>query len=199
MKSIVFNKTLSSIIVIWLLCLTATAAQPSSNASNDSTATEPDIKPTWLWTAAQLLPSPQWITYSAEGTRFGLRWQVTPILYSFGMNKRLDPWRYFIAEPFVRQSGSIELFLSPEYFNLNDVYNSEWMIRGGLRAYFPLWRFGEYLSCSVGSSYYVYNDYSGISYEAGIYFLYGILGIQTTYTPSLPDTPWIFTLRIRYF
>jgi hypothetical protein len=51
----------------------------------------------------------------------------------------------------------------------------------------------------MGSSYFIFNGKSGISYEAGIYFLYGILGIQARYSPSLPDTPWIFTLRIRYF
>jgi hypothetical protein len=182
-----------------LLISISISAQSAGITENDTTVTEPGIKATLLWTAAQLIPNPQWIIKSNDGTRFGLRWQVTPVLYSFGINKRLNPWRYFIAEPFVRQSGSIELFLSPEYFNLNDYYNSEWLLRGGLRAYFPLWRFGEYLSCSLGSSYYVYHENSGISYEAGIYFLYGILGIQTTYTPSLPDTPWIFTLRIRYF
>jgi hypothetical protein len=194
------HKNLSAAaIAACLLISTSITTQSAGFTENDTTATEPGIKPALLWTAAQLIPSPQWITNSTDGTRFGLRWQVTPILYSFGINKRLNPWRYFIAEPFVRQSGSIELFLSPEYYNLNDVYNSEWLLRGGLRAYFPLWRFGEYLSCSLGSSYYVYNENSGISYEAGIYFLYGIVGIQTTYTPSLPDTPWIFTLRIRYF
>jgi len=174
-------------------------AQVVDSTGNDTGVTEPDIHPTWLWSAVQIVPSPQWITLSGDGTRFGMRWQITPALYSFGINKRLNPWRFLISEPFVRQNGSIELFLSPEYFNLGDVYESEWLLRGGLRAYFPLLRYGEYLSCSVGSSYYVYNNNSGINYEAGIYFLYGILGIQTTYTPSLPDTPWIFTLRIRYF
>ena len=195
----VHKKLLQILIVTSIFISTLLSAQSIDSTGNTKTVTEPDIHPTWLWSAAQLIPSPQWITLSGDGTRFGMRWQITPILYSFGINKRLNPWRYIISEPFVRQSGSIELFLSPECLNLDDVYESEWLFRGGLRAYFPLLRFGEYLSCSVGSSYYVYNDNSGISYEAGIYFLYGILGIQTTYTPSLPDTPWIFTLRIRYF
>lgn len=193
------KKLLQILIVTFIFISPLLSAQSIDTTGNSRAVTEPDIHPTWLWSAAQLIPSPQWITLSGDGTRFGLRWQIAPVLYSFGINKRLDPWRYFISEPFVRQSGSIELFLSPEYFNLDDIYESEWLFRGGLRAYFPLWRFGEYLSCSVGSSYYVYNNNSGISYEAGIYILYGILGLQTTYTPSLPDTPWIFTLRIRYF
>jgi len=195
----VHKKILQILIVTLVLISPHLFAQSIDSTGNSITVTEPDIRPTLLWTAAQLIPSPQWITLSGDGTRFGMRWQVTPLLYSFGINKRLNPWRYFVSEPFVRQSGSIELFLSPEYLNLDDVYESEWLFRGGLRAYFPLVRFGEYLSCSIGSSYYVYNNNSGISYEAGIYILYGILGIQTTYTPSLPDTPWIFTLRIRYF
>jgi hypothetical protein len=199
MKKTILLNIITMILILITLSSKQIVGQQAGSATRDSSITEPEIKPTLLWAAVQVIPSPQWIKYSGDGTRFGLRWQITPVLYSFGINKRLDPWRYFISEPFVRQSGSIELFLSPEYFNLSDVYNSEWLLRGGLRAYFPLWRFGEYLSCSIGSSYYIYNNNSGISYEAGIYFLYGILGIQTTYTPSLPDTPWIFTLRIRYF
>lgn len=199
MKLSALKKLIQILMIAFILISAQLSAQSIDSTGNDITVTEPDIHPTWLWSAAQLIPSPQWITLSGDGTRFGMRWQITPALYSFGINKRLNPWRFLISEPFVRQSGSIELFLSPEYFNLGDVYESEWLVRGGLRAYFPLLRFGEYLSCSVGSSYYVYNNNNGISYEAGIYFLYGILGIQTTYTPSLPDTPWIFTLRIRYF
>ncbi len=199
MKKIILNNFIILLLAAGIILSGEVSGNDTLAEKKDSTVTEPEIRPTLLWTAAQVIPSPQWTNYTGNGTRFGLRWQITPLLYSFGINKRLDPWRYFIAEPFVRQSGSIELFLSPEYFNLSDVYNSEWLFRGGLRAYFPLWRFGEYLSCSVGSSYFHYNNNSGISYEAGIYFLYGILGIQTTYSPSLPETPWIFTLRIRYF
>jgi len=170
----------------------------SQNRVSDNKPTEPNIHPTWTWAAAQLVPSPQWVT-SANGLRFGMRWQITPLLYSFGINKKLSPWRYLIAEPLVRQSGSVELFFSPDYLKLEDKFKDRWLFRGGARAYIPLWQRGEYMSASLGVSYYNFNGQNGISYEGGIYLFAGILGIQTTYSPSFTNSEWIFTLRLRYF
>jgi hypothetical protein len=162
-------------------------------------ATEPEIRPTLLWGAAQLVPSPQWSLLTHDGLRFGLRWQVTPVLYSFGMNRKLSPWRWFVVEPFVRQVGSLELFCSPEYVGMNEVDNARWSFRTGLRGYVPILEHGEYLSASLASSFFVLGGKRGISYEAGVYFFAGIVGVQTTYSPSLSEAPWIFTLRLRYF
>ncbi len=161
-------------------------------------SSEPGIYPTAIWGAIQLIPSPQWIT-SSDGLRFGMRWQVTPLLYSFGINKKLSPWRYLISEPLVRQSGSVELFVTPEYLNLSSEFKDKWLIRGGARVYLPLWQRGEYMSASMAASYYNFNGNNGVSYEAGIYFFAGILGIQTTYSPSFINSEWIFTIRLRYF
>lgn len=165
---------------------------------NSESATEPDIYPSLLWTATQLIPSPEWIT-SSDGLWFGMRWQVTPLLYSFGINKKLSPLRYFIAEPLVRQSGSVELFFTPEYLNLEDKLKDKWLFRGGARVYIPLWQRGEYLSASLAASYYNFNGINGTSYEGGIYLFAGILGFQTTYSPSFTNSEWIFTIRLRYF
>lgn len=174
------------------------AAQTDSGRTAES-ITEPRIYPSSLWLAAQTIPSPQLIIRQNSGPAFGLRWQVTPLLYSWGINKKLSPWRHFIAEPLTRQNGSAELYLSPEYVNLTDQFKSNWMFRAGLRAYFPLYNYGEYLSGSVGTSYYTFNGHKGVSYEAGIYIFFGILGLQVSYSPSMPQAQWMFTLRIRYF
>src|SRR4051794_38438408 len=66
-------------------------------------STPSGIHPTLLWTALQLVPSPEWRN---DGSRSyaGMRWQVTPLLYSFGINRKLSPWRTLIAEPTVRHS-----------------------------------------------------------------------------------------------
>ncbi|MEN8192768.1 MAG: hypothetical protein ABFS12_08110 [Bacteroidota bacterium] len=162
------------------------------------TVTEPDIHPTFMWSVIQLIPSPQWST-SLDGMKFGMRWQVTPILYSFGINKKLSPWRYLIAEPLVRQSGSVELYFSPEFLNLEKNIKDKWLFRGGARYYFPLWQRGEYMSASLAASYYNFNGSNGFSYEAGIYLFAGILGIQTTYSPGFNHSEWIFTIRLKYF
>jgi hypothetical protein len=171
---------------------------------NDSTevqfnVTEPNVHPSSLWISSQFIPSPQFNFLKNDGLKFGLRWQVTPLLYSFGINRKLNPWRYFVVEPMVRQNGSIELFFSPEWLNMTGKFKTNWLFRGGIRAYFPLYRRGEYLSGSLSASYYNFNGDQGISYEAGIYLFFGILGFQATYSPELKEAPWIFTLRLRYF
>ncbi len=165
---------------------------------NSGSVTEPDVYPSIMWASSQLIPSPEWVT-STDELKFGMRWQVTPLLYSFGINKKLSPWRYFIAEPLVRQSGSVELFFTPEYLNLEDKLKDKWLFRGGARAYIPLWQHGEYLSASLAASYFNFNGNNGLSYEAGIYLFAGILGFQTTYSPSFTNSEWIFTIRLRYF
>jgi hypothetical protein len=161
--------------------------------------TEPKPYPTLLWISAQLIPSPELIFRKSGGPRLGLRWQITPLLYSFGINKRLNPWRYLVVEPIVRQNGSIELFFTPEWINLTEQFSTNWLFRGGLRLYFPLYRYGEYLSGSLATSYYNYNGQQGLSYEGGIYIFFGILGLQATYSPDMTEAPWILTLRLRYF
>jgi len=158
----------------------------------------PQISPTWLWGAAQLVPSPQWVTKD-PGLRFGLRWQVTPVLYSFGLNHRVNRWRFLVVEPLARQNGSLEFYISPEYLDLGHSAKDHWLVRGGLRAYFPIYRYGEYVSGSFSPAIYSYQDKQGISYEAGVYFFFGILGFQATYAPALETGRWIFTIRLRYF
>jgi hypothetical protein len=128
-----------------------------------------------------------------------MRWQITPLLYSFGINRRMTAWRYLVAEPIVRYNGSLELFFSPEWVNLTDDFSSNWLFRGGLRLYFPLYRYGEYLSGSLSASYYNFNGEQSVSYEGGIYIFFGILGLQATYSPNMTEAPWILTLRLRYF
>ncbi len=192
------NIMLRRILIVYSSILLLTSVLFSQEKIHHRSVTEPDIYPSFMWATAQLIPSPEWVT-SADGLRFGMRWQLTPLLYSFGINKKLSPWRYFIAEPLIRQSGSIELFFTPEHLNLVDKLKDKWLFRGGARVYIPLWQRGEYMSASLAASYYNFNGVNGISYEGGIYLFAGILGFQTTYSPSFTNSEWIFTIRLRYF
>ena len=193
------------IFVIILACVICSENLPAQEWKiNDSTeirykVTEPKVYPSSLWISSQFIPSPQIVSLNDGRLRFGLRWQVTPLLYSFGINRKLNPWRYFVVEPLVRQNGSVELFFTPEWVNLTNKFKTNWLFRGGIRAYFPLYRRGEYLSGSLATSYYNFNGSQGISYEAGIYLFFGILGFQVTYSPEMTYAPWIFTIRLRYF
>ena len=151
-----------------------------------------------MWVVAQLVPSPEIV--NGEGvTRVGLRWQLTPLLYSFGVNRRVDPWRFFVVEPLVRQSGAIELFGGPEYVPYGNTVADSLLWRIGVRSYFPLIEYGDYLSASIGVSYFHFADESGVGYEAGLYSLFGIGGAQLTWSPSGGPATTIATLRLRYF
>ncbi len=203
------KKNINNLLVVFTILITIFICDVQSSQSgvwkiNDSTrvqfyVTEPKVYPSSLWISSQFIPSPELISVKNDRLRFGLRWQVTPLLYSFGINRKLNPWRYFVVEPLVRQNGSIELFFTPEWLNVTNKFKTNWLFRGGIRAYFPLYRRGEYLSGSLATSYYNFNGDQGISYEAGIYLFFGILGFQVTYSPEMKTSPWIFTLRLRYF
>lgn len=190
--------TVNILIITLLLIIQGNmGAQEITDKSNEGKI-NPNFHPTLAWAGLQLIPSPQWVK-SNNSTDFGFRWQITPILYSWGINKNVSPWRYVVVDPVARQSGSIELFFSPEVIFSKLEFKDSWTFRSGARTYFPLWHKGEYLSGSLAVSYFNFNGDNGISYEAGFYLLAGILGFQTTYSPNMKNSEWIFTIRLRYF
>jgi hypothetical protein len=198
------NKQIAIFVLLFISVIVVQDLEAEQWKINDSTnvqfkVTEPKVYPSSLWISSQFIPSPEFISIKDNGLRFGLRWQVTPVLYSFGINRKLNPWRFFVVEPMVRQNGSVEFFFTPEWLNVTNKFKTNWLFRGGIRAYFPLYRRGEYLSGSLATSYYNLNGDQGISYEAGLYLFFGILGFQVTYSPEMKTSPWIFTLRLRYF
>jgi hypothetical protein len=157
-------------------------------------AEEPQIRPTLPWLGAQLLPSPE--LSLGDGAGFGLRWQLTPLLYSFGIHRSLSPWRTFVVEPLTRQSGSIELHLSPEYLTaLDDHFGG----RVGVKSYFPVWQRGDNLSFSLGASYLQFGSRRAAAYEAGIHVMAGFVGIEVAYAPLLDPVELILALKLRAF
>lgn len=175
----------------------ASPEEPGASVALE-TVTEPDVHPSLLWFAAQLVPSPEW-HIADGGVHFGVRWQVTPLLYSFGIHRKLSPWRTFVVEPLVRHAGSLELFASPEYLTVSPDFEKNWLLRGGLRAYFPLAHRGEYLSCSLGGSAFYARSRIGVAYEAGLYTLGGVVGAQVTFAPTPGLRSTTVTLSLRYF
>ncbi len=171
---------------------------PSVQWADVTRVHDPELELSLAWVLFQLVPSAQ-LGAGEDGALFGLRWQLTPLLYSFASDARLDRFRWFIAEPVVRQSGSIELFVSPEYLSLDGGIGARFGVRAGLRSYFGLIARGEYLSMSLGSSYFRFGDQEGVAYEAGAYILFGSLGLQLTYAPGFDAASWLATLQLRYF
>ncbi len=160
-------------------------------------AREPAIAPSVWWLVTQAIPSPE-LVVGNEGARFGMRWQVTPFLYSFGIHRRLSPIRTLIVEPIVRHSGSIEFFVSPEWVAYK---GGTTLVDVGVRTTIPLLHRGEYLSASLGVAHTSFDGWSGVRYEGGIYVLFGVLGavVAVSPTPELAPVSTALTLRVRYF
>jgi hypothetical protein len=147
--------------------------------------------------ATQAIPSPEIVIFDGAA-HAGARWQLTPLLYSFGVHRRTAPFRAFVVEPFVRQSGSVEVYASPEYLAIGkrEIERLTW--RFGTRAYFPLVSHGEYLSMSLGTSYSSFGR-GGVGYELGVYVLFGFIGLQATLQPTRDAPAFIGTFNVRFF
>jgi hypothetical protein len=148
----------------------------------------------WKWTTwafLQAIPSPTLFEdkdNSNTAVRFGLEWQVTPVLYSFNSNKYVSNFDFFFINPVKRFSGSAEIFFQPEYVPGGFKYSglNRFMFKSGARLNLPVFHKGEYLSFSLGGGYYYSKTKSGeliegITYEAGVYSFFGMLGVKFSY------------------
>ncbi len=165
---------------------------------------QPMYQPTLGWFAAQLLPSPE-IAGGSQGAAWGLKWQLTPVAYSWGVYRKISPWRFGVVDPTARQSGSVELYVSPEYVyfpthsGTPSWKGDELFLRYGGRAYFPLWERGEFLSTSIGASVYEFNGSWATAYEAGVYGVGGLVGLQVNVSPSSGPLRVVSTAVLRFF
>ncbi|MBL8613907.1 MAG: hypothetical protein JNL38_41590 [Myxococcales bacterium] len=152
-------------------------------------------RPTLLWMAAQLVPSGE-LAVGTHGALVGLGWQVTPLLYSFGLHRRASPWRFLVVDPMARQSGSIEVYAAPELFAQPD-----WSLtlRPGLRAYYGLVARGEYLSASLGTSLQPGPGRASGALDVGLHGFAGAVGLVATVAPFSDLAPFMLTFRFRYF
>jgi hypothetical protein len=163
-----------------------------------ATATPPGTSVTLAWLLTQLIPSPE-LAVGDDGAAFGLRWQLVPVSYSFGIDRRLSPFRAFVVEPLVRTSGSLELFVTPEYLAIDERLSRRFGFRVGVRAYFPVVEKGDYLSVSLGTAYARFAERESASYQFGGYLLYGFLGLEQSILPALDEARFIGTLNVRFF
>ena len=191
-------------MALTLLASTARAEEVqgarSAAAADEERAPSPRTMSPWLaggiWAATQLLPSPLLVT-GKEHVGSGMRWQVTPLLVSFGIAER--PVRAFFVAPIARHSGSVELHVSPEWACCAPGDASSWLVRSGLRLYLPLLEHGEKLSWSLGGSYYRAAGGGGAAADLGLYTFNGIIGLSVTVSPWLMRREVITSLNIRYF
>jgi hypothetical protein len=153
-----------------------------------------------MWLVLQAVPSVGMITHQRD-VGLALEWQLTPLLWSHAMDPRLSPWRSFIVEPIVRHAGSLELFVAPHYWSLPALSTAAGRVGGklGLRSTMPLLHRGEYLSCSLGSVYVWRPGDPGVSFEAGLYTLFGFVGLTVGAQLLRSDPSWQTLLKLRVF
>jgi hypothetical protein len=160
------------------------------------------------WSALQLVPSPVFLHDGDEGNNRivpTLRWQITPVNFSFRANKYVSPVQFFMINPVRRFSGSIEIFVQPEWSIGNFKYSrlGRFGISTGSRLNLPLSADGEYLSMSLGGKYNYRKSLDGgkndfVSLEGGVYALYGMVGLQFNYNINARSN-YNFGLYIKYF
>lgn len=164
------------------------------------------------WLLLQSLPSPGYYEDRNEnigvninsGIKFGISWQITPLAYSWNSNKYVSNFSFFYINPVKRFSGSGELFFEPVFIpgGFKNSTLKKFMFKTGLRIVIPVFHGGEYLAVSLGSGYSEQNsglkNYSGITYEAGIYSFFGMMGIKFNYNQNA-QSRYNIGLYIKYF
>ncbi len=152
--------------------------------------------PTIPWILVQTVPSPE-LAFAREGARsFGMRWQVTPFLWSFGIHRRAPArTRFFVVEPPMRHAGSYELFFAPEW--LAPGADGRFVAHAGLRGWFPIADRGESLAATITTGAYRDGSQVGPELALGLHVLYGTLGVELAHAPRLRGAEWIFALKVR--
>ncbi len=184
----------------------ADTAAPSGESGAASRPPEPPASSplpggalaTVVWILAQTIPSPE-VAFGEGAATGGLRWEVTPLLYTFGLYRPRSRFQALRIEPAARHSGSVELVLTPEFLGGVASTSAGWMGRVGARLHLPLASRGETLSLSLGGSAYATGSGAGGSIEAGLCTLFGFAGLLTTFSPALHGGEWIETLSVRFF
>jgi hypothetical protein len=153
--------------------------------------------PTPLWLATQLVPSSTVRFASLRHASHGLEWQLTPLLWSFGLDRRVSPWRVFIVDPLARHGGSLELHVDP---GVEFGGSAEATIATGLRLHIPLLAHGEYAALHLGVAHRRVGTTDLAAFELGTTVLFGMLGLRATWlAPSTPSGAFMLSVTFRYF
>lgn len=160
------------------------------------------------WALLQAIPSPTYFEdriNEKSRLKFGLEWQIIPLSYSFQVNKYISNFSYFYLKPVKRFTGSAEVFFQPSLIIGNYRYSNQkkFTYKTGVRLVLPVAQNGEYMALSAGVGYFSQKTENGtlrdgITYEAGIYTLSGMLGLKFNYNQN-GLTRYSFGLYFKYY
>jgi len=147
------------------------------------------------WLPWQFLPNLTWHSGSPVSA-FGFEWEATPLLYSFGMNKQISPWYFFIVEPTARFTGSIELNVAMQVFT-KKAGSSYFGVSGQLMGFIPLIERGEHLTLNLGTAVYRVANETPVYGIVGVSTLFSILHLNVKYSPNYKS--WVTSIEFRVF
>jgi hypothetical protein len=186
--------------VLFICCFTAVTSYSQGGANNF-----PEIA---TWILVQAIPSPSFYQdNNKEHSRlqFGLKWNITPLNYSFNANRMVSPVQFFKVNPMRRYGGSAELFVQPEWTTSDFIYSDlgRFSVSPGIRFFIPIVEYGEYLSCSAGMKYtFRKNKQRGnenvFGIELGSYTFFGIIGFNYTYNFA-DEGKYNFSINLKYY
>lgn len=156
------------------------------------------------WLAAQILPSLE-ITHGTHGSAWGLGWEVTPLAISFG--GEAAHVRAFYVEPELRHTGTVELVVAGDYFDLKTSERNgheldsraRFTFRAGVRTYLPLGRVAPHTSLSLGLAYYDGFGTRGMLYETGLDLFDERVSVRFAFVAHSTSPQYIWSFRIQSF
>jgi len=175
-----------------LIAALAVAAMTSPEACAQA---PPNADKLSAWLPYQAIPNLTFYS-GAPNSAFGFEWELAPVLYSFGMNKQISPWYFFIVEPPGRFTGSIELTIAVQTFT-RKVGSSYFGLSGTVMGFVPLIERGEHLTLNLGVSVYRVGERTPVFGVVGLSTLFGIVHLNLKHSP--PENIWITSLEWRVF
>jgi hypothetical protein len=147
------------------------------------------------WLPYQAIPSMMVISHPGD-IPFAFEWEATPLLYSFGMTRKISPWHSMFVVPPARFTGSVELKVTGQ-FSTRKTGRSYFGSSAQLIGHIPLIERGEYLGLNVGVAKYAFAGYSPWFKVLGVSTLFSF--VEFNFKHSSDPVMWMGTIEFRFF
>lgn len=147
------------------------------------------------WIMLQLLPSCSWVKLQ-EQTHFAFEWEISPLIYSFGMNPLDPPWHFLQVTQPERFAGSIELDVTSQMY-FTRIGSTHWGFSGQLLMHLPLVERGEYVGLNLGVARYTLAGSASTYIVGGFSTIFGFIHYNIKYSPA--DKIWMNSIELRFF
>lgn len=147
------------------------------------------------WLPYQAIPSMMVISHPGD-IPFAFEWEATPLLYSFGMTRKISPWHSMFVVPPARFTGSIELKVTGQ-LSTRKTGRSYFGSSAQLIGHIPLIERGEYLGLNVGVAKYAFAGSSPWFKVLGVTTLFGF--VEFNFKHSSDPSMWLGSIELRFF